>query len=92
MVEWRGLCNKFESFCHGCFCLIARVVCLFMCGCLKMKKFVASALRARNFIVLAGIDIARQNEEVLVENEQTLNFIQVDYRIFDFYQEMAYKI
>jgi len=28
MVEWRGLCNKFESFCHGCFCLITRVVCL----------------------------------------------------------------
>ncbi|WP_107789034.1 hypothetical protein [Campylobacter concisus] len=28
--------------------------------------------------MLAGIDIARQNEEVLVENEQTLNFIQVD--------------
>ncbi|WP_459829938.1 hypothetical protein [Campylobacter concisus] len=22
---------------------------MFMCGCLKMKKFVASALRARNF-------------------------------------------
>lgn len=57
-----------------------------------MKKFVASALRARNFIVLASIDIVRQNEEVLVENEQTLNFIQVDYRTFDFYQEMAYKI
>jgi hypothetical protein len=41
--------------------------------------------------VLAGIDIARQNEEVLAENEQTLNFIQADYRAFDFCQEMAYK-
>ncbi|WP_257639591.1 hypothetical protein [Campylobacter concisus] len=42
--------------------------------------------------MLAGIDIARQNEEVLTENEQTLNFIQTDYRAFDFCQEMAYKI
>ncbi|WP_262481484.1 hypothetical protein [Campylobacter concisus] len=42
--------------------------------------------------MLAGIDIARQNEEVLAENEQTLNFIQADYRVFDFCQEMAYKI
>ena len=41
--------------------------------------------------MLAGIDIARQNEEVLTENGQTLNFIQADYRAFDFCQEMAYK-
>ncbi|WP_149707812.1 hypothetical protein [Campylobacter concisus] len=42
--------------------------------------------------MLVGIDIARQNEEVLTENGQTLNFIQADYRAFDFCQEMAYKI
>lgn len=48
MVEWRGLYNKFESFCHGCF-LLDYTSGMFMCGCLKMKKFVAGALRSRNF-------------------------------------------
>ncbi|OUT16512.1 hypothetical protein [Campylobacter concisus] len=41
--------------------------------------------------MLAGIDIARQNEEALTENEQTLNFIQADYRHLIFTKKWLIK-
>ena len=49
MVEWRGSFSKIESFAVGDI-LLDRTSGIFMRGSLKMKKFVAGALRAKNLL------------------------------------------
>jgi len=58
MVERRGSYSRIESFCCGCFCLIARVV-RSMRGYLKIKSFVADAFLAKNFHSTCKFDIVR---------------------------------
>ena len=77
MVERRGSTSKFESFCCGCFCLIARVV-RSMRGYLVIRSFVVDA-----FLVTLGIfhsacnfGIIRLNDKILPENEQNLKFLK----------------
>ena len=90
MVEQRGLCSKIESFCCGCFCLIARVL-RSMHGYLEIKSFVVDAFLAtlRIFHSTCNFDIVRLNNEVLLPTEQILNFNQPDDKEFHFWQEIV---